>query len=421
MCQAIGVLTQKIKSRGIYMKYIVLVGDGMADRPLKKLGYKTCLQKAKTPYMDWLASEGEPGKVRTIPKGLEPGSDVANLSILGYDPSRYYSGRAPFEAAFQGINLGPEDVAFRCNLVTLEFKRAKTIMRDYSSGHITTGESKKLIQEIERKLGSGKITFFPGVSYRHLMIWKNGKEKIHCTPPHDISGRNISKYLPTGKGADVLLNLMTGSVKILTSHPVNYKRVKKGSPPANSLWFWGHGRKLSIPKFKDKYNLEGALISAVDLTKGLGICAGFDVLNVKGATGYIDTNYIGKARAALRALKKYDIVYVHVEAPDEAGHSGDITNKIKAIEDFDLKVVGTVLKGMKRFEEYSILLLPDHATPISKMTHTDEPVPYVIYRNTASSIKRNSKANAFTEYICRMKNIPVFEKGYELMDYFIRK
>jgi 2,3-bisphosphoglycerate-independent phosphoglycerate mutase len=401
------------------MKYIVLVGDGMAGRPLKKLGYKTCLQKAKTPYMDWLVSEGEPGKVRTIPKGLEPGSDVANLSILGYDPSRYYNGRAPFEAAFQGINLDPEDVAFRCNLVSLEFKRAKTIMRDYSSGHITTGESKKLIQEIEKNLGSGKITFFPGVSYRHLMIWKNGKEKIHCTPPHDISGRNISKYLPTGKGADVLLNLMTGSVKILTSHPVNYKRVKKGSPPANSLWFWGHGRKLSIPRFRDKYNLEGALISAVDLTKGLGICAGFDVLNVKGATGYIDTNYIGKARAALRALKKYDIVYVHVEAPDEAGHSGDITNKIKAIEDFDLKVVGTMLKGMKRFKEYSILLLPDHATPISKMTHTDEPVPYVIYRNTVSSEKRNSKANAFTEYICRMKNIPDFEKGYKLMDYFV--
>jgi 2,3-bisphosphoglycerate-independent phosphoglycerate mutase len=402
------------------MKYIVLVGDGMAGRPLKRLGYKTCLQKAKTPNMDRLVSQGEPGKVRTIPKGFEPGSDVANLSILGYDPSRYYSGRAPLEAVFQGLSLAPKDVVFRCNLVSLEFKKSKTLMRDYSSGHITTGESKKLIQDIQKKLGSGKIAFFPGVSYRHLMLWKDGKMNIRCTPPHDISGRNISRYLPEGEGADVLLNIMTRSVEILSSHPLNHKRVEKGLLPANSLWFWGHGRKLSIPQFRDKYNLKGALISAVDLTKGLGICAGFDVLNVKGATGYIDTNYIGKARAALRALKKYDILYVHVEAPDEAGHNGDIKNKIRAIEDFDLKVVGTVLNGMKVFKDYSILLLPDHATPISMMTHTDEPVPFVIYRNTTSSKMNRGKAHAFTEYICRMKNIPDFEKGYNLMDYFVK-
>jgi 2,3-bisphosphoglycerate-independent phosphoglycerate mutase len=402
------------------MKYIVLVGDGMAGRPLKKLGYKTCLQKANTPYMDWLVSEGEPGKVRTVPKGFAPGSDVANLSILGYDPSRYYSGRAPLEAVYMGISLGPKDVAFRCNLVSLDFKNSKTIMRDFSSGHITTRESGALMKDIDKKLGSGEISFFPGVSYRHLMVWKNGKEKIRCIPPHDISGRNISKYLPKGEGAEILRNLMDESVEILLSNPVNNERTRRGLTPANSLWFWGHGRKMSLPKFRDKYNLKGALISAVDLTKGLGISAGFVVLNVKGATGYFDTNYIGKARAALRALNKYDIVYVHVEAPDEAGHSGDITNKIKAIEDFDLKVVGTVVKGMKRFKECNILLLPDHATPISKMTHTDEPVPYVIYRNTESSKMNSSKAHAFTEYICRMKNIPDFENGYELMDYFVK-
>ncbi len=388
---------------------------------MKELGVKTCLQKAKTPNMDRLAAEGEAGKVRTIPRGFEPGSDVANLSILGYDPSRYYSGRAPLEAAYQGIKLRPKDVAFRCNLVNLIFKNSHAVMNDYSAGHITTNESRALIKEIDKKLGSKEISFYPGVSYRHLMIWRNGKEKIKCTPPHDITGKSIDNYLPKGKGSEVLQKLKNDAVGILLAHPVNKYRIKRGLPPANSVWFWGQGRKLSIPKFRDKYRIKGALISAVDLTKGLGICAGFDVLNVKGATGYIDTNYAGKAEAALKSLDKHDLVYVHVETPDEAGHNGDIGKKIKGREDFDSKVVGRIMKGMKRFKEYSILLMPDHATPIRAMTHTDEPVPFVIYRNIKTEKRGKRKPSSYSEYICRMKDILVFEKGHELMDYFIQR
>jgi len=403
------------------MKYIVLVGDGMADRPMKELGGKTCLQSARTHNMDRLASGGEAGKVRTIPKGFEPGSDVANLSILGYSPLKYYSGRAPVEAVYRGIKLGPADVAFRCNLVTLadgDRDRADEIMKDYSAGHVTTKEARLLISDINKKLGDRNINFYPGVSYRHLMVWRKGKEKIKCTPPHDITGKKIGAYLPKGKGADLLRVLMEQSREILLSNPVNKNRVKKGLYPANSLWFWGQGRKLSVPAFRGKYSLRGALISAVDLTKGLGLCAGFDVINVKGATGYIDTNYIGKANAALKALKKYDIVYVHVEAPDEAGHNGDLRTKIKAIEDFDARVVGTIMKGLTAFKHYRILLLPDHATPVRLMTHTDEPVPFVIYDSRA---KHENKGYAFNESLLRKKKIKVFDRGYKLMDYFIRK
>ncbi|RJQ21492.1 MAG: cofactor-independent phosphoglycerate mutase [Nitrospiraceae bacterium] len=405
------------------MKYIILVGDGMADRPLKEFGNKTCLQKARTPNMDRIAGEGEAGKVRTIPKGFEPGSDVANLSILGYNPSKYYSGRAPIEAVFRGLELGPEDIAFRCNLVTLNFSgssnRKSALMQDYSAGHITTPEARQLIKDVNKKLGSREIVFYPGVSYRHLMIWKNGKEKIRCTPPHDITGKKIGAYLPRGKGAEMLDVLMEQSTEILLSNRVNKERIGKGKNPANSIWFWGQGRQLPLPKFRDKYNLKGALISAVDLTKGLGLCAGFDIINVKGATGYIDTNYAGKAKAALNALKKYDIVYVHVEAPDEAGHNGDAKIKIRAIEDFDSKVVGTILDGIKKFKDFRVLLLPDHATPVRAKTHTSEPVPFAIFGSSVSPNK--NKVMSFSESICRMKNVPSFEKGHTLMDYFIRR
>jgi len=399
-------------------KYIVLVGDGMADRPLKELRGKTCMQVAKTSNMDRIAYKGEFGMVRTIPKGLSPGSDVANLSILGYNPKKYYTGRAPVEAAYRGIELGSKDVAYRCNLVTLESKnKDRIIMEDYSSGHISTREAKTLIEEINRKLGNGRIAFYPGVSYRHLMVWKNGKDKVECTPPHDITGKEIIKYLPMGNEAGILRVLMEKSREILSEHPVNKKRIKKGLKPANSIWLWGQGKKSSIPSFKEKYGLKGALISAVDLTKGLGVSMGFDIINVKGATGYLNTNYFGKARAALTALKKVDIVYLHVEAPDEAGHNGDIKAKIRAIEDFDLKVVGTVLKGLKRFKDYRVLLLPDHATPIKVRTHTDDPVPFAIYDN---HIKRENKGVGFDESIRNKKDKLIFEEGYKLMGYFIR-
>lgn len=400
------------------MKYIILIPDGMAGRRLKELGNKTCLQTARTPNMDTLASEGEVGRVRTIPDGFEPGSDVANLSILGYDPSKYYSGRAPLEAEYMGVKLGVNDVAFRCNLVTLDFQNNKdnAVMKDYSAGHITTKEAGQIIRFIDKRMGNKEFAFHPGISYRHLLVWKNGQEKIRCTPPHDITGKKIRGHLPEGRGADKLLALMHRSWEVLASSPVNQKRIYKGMNPANSVWFWGQGRKSGMPKFKDKYNLKGALISAVDLLKGMGMTAGFEIINVKGATGYIDTNYTGKANAALRTLKTHDIVYVHVEAPDEAGHNGDIGNKIRAIEDFDEKVLGTIMKGLRRFDEYSILLLPDHATPIRLKTHSEEPVPFLIYRNGNTSKKRSI---AFSENIYRMKNVPVFEKGYKLMDYFI--
>jgi len=403
------------------MKYIVLIGDGMADRPIKELGYKTCLQKAYTPNMDRITSEGEAGMVKTIPYGFAPGSDIANLSIFGYDPSKYYSGRAPLEAVARGIKLRSRDVAYRCNLVTLKFleskNRNRAVMEDYSAGHILTKEAKILIGEINHIMGNKKIIFYPGVSYRHLMIWKGGKNNILNTPPHDITGREIGRYLPSGDGEEVLKRLMERSTEILLSHPVNRKRIRQGLKPANSIWLWGQGKKPAVPKFKDKYGLKGALISAVDLTKGLGIYAGFKIINVKGATGYLDTNYLGKAKAALNALKSVDFVYLHVEAPDEAGHSGNYKNKIKAIEDFDFLVVGTVLNGMKTFKDYRILLLPDHATPVKVRTHTDESVPFAIYD---SRVHVKNKGVTFDESIRERKDIVVFKEGYKLMGYFIK-
>lgn len=401
------------------MKYIVLVGDGMAGRPLKELGNKTCLQKARTPNMDRLAAEGEVGTARTIPGGFEPGSDVANLSILGYDPKKFYTGRAPIEAEYRKITLGPNDVAFRCNLVTVSapLDIPGTVMEDFSAGHITTGEASGLIRFINKKLGKRDMTFHAGVSYRHLMIWKNGRDRITCTPPHDITGRKVAGHLPAGKGAEVLKSLMKESRDLLLSHPVNKKRIRRGLSPASSIWFWGQGKKLVVPKFRNKYGLKGSLISAVDLTKGLGICAGFENINVRGATGYIDTNYTGKANAALRALKTCDFVYVHVEAPDEAGHNGDIRAKIQAIEDFDAKVVGTIMRGIRKFGDYRMLVLPDHFTPIKARTHTPEPVPFVLYgdgfRGGAARVR------SYSENICRMKKVRRFEKGHRLMDYFL--
>ncbi|OGW41282.1 MAG: cofactor-independent phosphoglycerate mutase [Nitrospirae bacterium RBG_13_39_12] len=401
------------------MKYIVILGDGMADRPVKELGGKTPLQKAYKPNMDRLVREGITGKVRTIPVGSNPGSDIANLNILGYNPDEFYSGRAPLEAVSIGIKLKNDDVAYRCNLVTLKFNKNKTkaVMEDYSAGHITTKEAKELISDINREIGTEQICFYPGVSYRHIMVWASGALNNECIPPHDITGKNIADYLPVGEGEEVLRDMMLKSTGILERHPVNRERVKRGDNPANSIWFWGQGKKPSLPTFREKYSLEGALVSAVDLMKGIGICAGFEILEVQGITGYLDTNYAGKAEAALKALEKVDFAYIHVEAPDEAGHSGSYSDKIKAIEDFDALVVGTVLKKIESFEEYRILILPDHATPIEVKTHTDEPVPFVIYDN---SIKRKNEDTAFDETITERKGILFFEEGYKLIDYFIK-
>ncbi len=401
------------------MKYIVLIGDGMADRPLKELGGKTPLQAAATPHMNRLAREGTIGKIRTIPAGFHPGSDIANLNILGYDPRRYYSGRAPLEAASIGIPMKEDDVAYRCNLVTLKYNkdRTKAVMDDYSSGHISTEEARELILSVNQIIGGHGISFHPGVSYRHIMLWSSGEADIECTPPHDITGKEISDYLPVGNGEDILRELMLKSAGILENHPINRERVRRGEKPANSIWLWGQGRKMILPTFQEKYALEGALVSAVDLMRGLAVCAGMEVLRVPGITGFLDTNYEGKVDAALRALERVDVAYIHVEAPDEAGHMGSHTHKIQAIEDFDARVVGNVLKGMARFGEYRVLILPDHATPIEVRTHTDEPVPFVLY----DSRRREEHIGAsFDESILSRDDIVVFDEGHTLMDFFIR-
>jgi len=401
------------------MKYIVIIGDGMADRPIKELNGKTPLQEAFTPNMDKLAYEGIIGGVRTVPEGLYPGSDVANLSILGYDPRKYYTGRAPLEAASIGVNLKDDDIAYRCNLVTLKFNRDKTqaIMEDYSGGHISTDEAGMLINDIDKELGTPVVKFYKGVSYRHLMVWSCGESDVECAPPHDIIGKEVSDYLPVGSGEEVLRELMMNSVDILENHWINKERISKGKNPANSIWLWGHGKKPKLSEFKERYSIDGAMVSAVDLTKGLGIYAGFEILKVPGVTGWLDTNYVGKAEAALKALERLDFVYIHVEAPDEAGHSGNYKDKIKAIEDFDALVVGTVMRGMRPFEEYKVLLMPDHPTPIEVRTHTDEPVPFVIFDNKD---KRKNEGAAFDESILERKDLVVIEEGYKLMDYFIK-
>ncbi len=401
------------------MKYIVIIGDGMADRPIEELDEKTPLQAAFTPNMDRLARTGIIGKVRTIPHGFSPGSDVANLSILGYNPAQYYPGRAPLEAVSMGVQLDNTDVAFRCNLVTLKYsrKRDRAILEDYCAGHISTEEAGELINALNRELGDDSITFHPGISYRHLMVWKNGEYELECVPPHDIIGKEITGYLPVGKGEDLIRNLMTMSVAVLEGHPVNRKRVSEGKLPANSIWLWGQGMKPDISTFREKYGVSGALVSAVDLTKGLGIYAGFEILKVPGVTGYLDTNYMGKAEYALKALDKHDFVYIHVEAPDEAGHGGNYRDKIRAIEDFDALVVGTVIRGARSFEQYRILLMPDHPTPIEVRTHTADPVPFVIYDST--DVKNNAGV-AFDESITERDGIVVIEEGYRLMDYFIK-
>lgn len=401
------------------MKYIIIIGDGMADRPLKELGGKTPLQSASTPNMDALALEGIIGMVRTIPEDFHPGSDVANLSIMGYDPARYYSGRAPFEAASMGVDLCKDDVAYRCNLVTLKYgrRREDAIMEDYSAGHISSGEARELILMINKELGSDAITFYPGVSYRHLMVWRDGEYALECIPPHDIIGKEIRDYLPCGGGEERIRALMERSVSLLEGHPVNVRRAAEGKRIANSIWLWGQGRRPEMPTLHDKYGITGALVSAVDLTKGIGVYAGLEILKVPGVTGYLDTNYSGKAGYSLDALKRHDLVYLHVEAPDEAGHSGNYKKKIRAIEDFDKMIVGPVLRGMELFRDYRILIMPDHPTPVEIRTHSADPIPFVIYD---SQEKRTNSGASFSEAIAERDDIVVFKEGYRLMDYFIK-
>lgn len=370
------------------MKYIILIGDGMGDNPIEELGNKTPLEFAATPNLDALAGSGTLGLFATVPKGYPPGSDVANLSILGYAPAKYYSGRSPLEAASIGVKLEPTDVAFRCNLVTLLSKNNEVIMDDYSAGHISTEDADEIIKSLDKELASEGVRFYTGTSYRHLMVWKDGKSKLKMTPPHDISDKRIDEHLPQGDGADKIAHLMARSHEIMMGHAVNHRRMKAGKKPATSIWLWGQGRAPRMPKMKERFGIDGAIISAVDLMKGIGIYAGLEVLKVPGITGYIDTNYKGKAEYALAALETKDFVCVHVEAPDEAGHNGNLKDKLQAIKDFDKEIVGRVRKGMKKFGEYRILALCDHPTPIALKTHTSDPVPFVVYTSGSKPAKR---------------------------------
>jgi len=399
------------------MKYIVLLGDGMADEPLPELDGKTPLEHANTPNMDALARSGQLGLVETVPQGYHPGSDVANLSVFGYDPASCYSGRSPLEAASMGVELGPEDIAFRLNLVHLVAHHGKLYMGDFSAGHISTPEARELIAALQEELGGDEFQFYPGVSYRHLMVWRGGKERMRFTPPHDITQQPVDGHLPVGEGAEQLMHLMNSSQLLLHNHPVNARRQREGHLTANSIWLWGHGRAPKMPTFQEKFGISGAVISAVDLIKGIGVYAGLDVINVPGATGYIDTNYRGKAEYALEALKTRDFVYLHVEAPDEAAHAGNLDDKIRAIEYFDELVVGTVMGGLPALGDYRILLLPDHPTPVRKMTHTLGPVPYVLYGSGGEYSTTGSAA--YCEKDAAATGV-VVDPGYRLMQRLIQ-
>ncbi|MBM4340897.1 MAG: cofactor-independent phosphoglycerate mutase [Deltaproteobacteria bacterium] len=406
-------------------KYVVIVGDGMADYPVESLHGKTPLMVAKTPNMDWLAQHGSVGLVRTVPDGFNPGSEIANLSIFGYDPLKYYTGRGPLEAASLGVELQKDDLAFRCNLVTLQPQGSKVVMEDFAAGHISDVEANEIIVGLDQAIGSTGMRFYSGVSYRHLMVMKNGAsagsdmEKLELTPPHDIIGQEITPYLRLNSGSGKqILALMTESQKFLKDHPINLARKARGLRPANSVWLWGQGRSPQMVTLKKRFGIDGYVISAVHLIKGIGLLAGLEILQVPGITGYLDTNYKGKGEYGLQGLEKKDFVYIHVEAPDEAGHMGDLRLKIEAIEAFDDKVVGTILKGIKNFEKVKVMVLPDHPTPLSVRTHTADPVPFVIYSNEKSEI--NNPAATFDEAFAQKSGL-LFEKGHELIErFFIR-
>lgn len=396
------------------MKYIVLVPDGMADEPLEQLAGKTPLEVAATPHMDHVVQNGLLARARTIPSHLAPASDVANLSILGYDPSKYYSGRAPLEAAYMGVDLAEDELAFRCNFVTVSEEK----MADYSAGHISSREAALLIGELDHALGGSGTRFYPGVSYRHLVVLKGGAiadlDSVICVPPHDILNQPIKKYWPKGDGSQILIDLMEKSRGVLAAHEINKVRVDLKENPANMIWLWGQGRKPAMPLFKEKFGLSGAVISAVDLIKGIGKIIGLDVINVEGATGYYDTNYSGKARAALEALQTRDFVFVHVEATDEAGHNGDLRMKIMTIERFDKMIVGPILEEFEGRDDFRLLIMPDHATPVNLRKHTADEICVAMMGH---GIAKNG-FRAFSE--SEAKKSDVFFEGHQLMDVFLR-
>lgn len=400
-------------------KHIVILCDGAADTPVTELNGKTPLEVAHKPNIDRIASMGEMGMTITVPGNLPPGSDVANLAVFGYDPQIYYTGRSPLEAVSIGVPLELTDTTFRANLVTLseaEEKYEEKTMVDYSSDEITTDEAEKLIQAVNEALKTQEYEFFRGISYRHLLVWHNKENKFSLTPPHDISDRKITEYLPKD---DVLLALMKKSYDILKDHPVNQDRRKRGLRPANSIWIWGNGTKPNLTTYKERFDITGAVVSAVDLIKGIGYCAGLDVIDVPGATGNVHTNFDGKAQAAIRALQNgADFVYVHLEAADEAGHRREVNNKVKAIELIDEKIVGPIVKAMEESQTpFNMLIMPDHPTPLAIKTHTSDPIPYILYN---SEKNKNAAPVVYTEENAKATGI-ITEKAYTLMNRLLEK
>lgn len=393
------------------MKYIILLADGMADRPVKELNGKTPLEAAFKPNMDAIFRRSKCGMVKTLVDGYPLGSDIGNMSVLGNNPELHYTGRAPMEASSMGLKLESDDVAFRCNLVSID----GTKMKDYSCGHITTAEADEIIKTIDKELGGGAYRFYTGKSYRHIMVTKGG-EDTKAVPPHDITGREISGNMPAGKKEKELISLMERSREILKDHPVNKARRAAGKNTADMIWLWGQGRRMEIPAFKDKYGKSGAVISAVDLVNGIGMAMGLDVIKVPGVTGFIDTNFKGKAQYALDALKTHDFVYVHVEATDEMGHIGDYKGKVLAIEKFDSEVLKTIMEGIGAIGDCRVMITSDHATPISERTHTAEPVPFVIYDSRADY---NNKVQEYSERQIAEKSGLYYDRGWVLFGDFI--
>jgi 2,3-bisphosphoglycerate-independent phosphoglycerate mutase len=401
------------------MKYVIIHGDGMADWPCDELGGKTPLEAAHKPNMDLLATRGTLGMVATIPKGMPAGSDVGTMTMLGYDPARYHTGRAPIEAASQNIAMGPRDVVFRMNLVSLKpGDSGAMIMNDFTSGHISSEEAARIVKDISKELGGDGIEFFNGVSYRHLMMWRGGVVETKLTPPHDITGKPIEKHLPVGPGADLLRNLITRSMHILAEHPVNKARRAEGKIEATSAWFWGQGTRPAVPTLKERFGVEGSVISAVDLVNGLGRLAGLQLIKVPGATGFLDTDYAAKARYGLESLKSRDFLLLHIEAPDEAGHMGRADLKKEAIERIDELIIRPMIKGLGELGDFALLLMPDHATPSQLKTHTPEPVPFALV--TAATLRSGVGAppRRYTEAEGTKTGVVVGD-GYHLIESLI--
>ena len=392
-------------------KYAIIIPDGAADESLEQFDEKTPIEAARTPNIDKISTLGRQGLVQTVPEKMEPGSDVAQMSLLGYDPGRYYTGRAPIEAVARNVKLSLEDWVFRCNLVTI----ADGKMADHSAGHISTAEGANLMEELNGRFGTEKLRFYPGVSYRHLLVVKGLDFDVRTYPPHDHIGVAMDKLLPRGKGADFLVDLMARSQQIFTGHDINKVRKDLGENQVSSIWLWGQGKRAQMERFEKKFGIRGAAITAVDLVKGLAKLIGFDLIDVPGATGFIDTNYQGKAAAAIEALGEYDLVFVHVEAPDEAAHSGDAEMKKKAIELIDEHVVGPVLEALQNYESWRILVMPDHPTLIRTCAHSSDAVPFAMAGDNITGILRTT----FGESNAARSGFRI-DNGFELMEYFLR-